>query len=135
MPSSENRKSFTQAYNAQTAVNEQQVIVATAVSNQIADSTQLPGMMAKVRENTETLPDDLTADYTSDISIVHLIVILVGFLLAIPFLCGVNHCQIVIHRYVICDRIAASYCVTTTRSTNIKDMLCMFFYPSSISGA
>ena len=62
MPSSENKKSFTQAYNAQAAVNEHQIIIATQVSNQIADSTQLPGMMAKVRENTETLPDDLTAD-------------------------------------------------------------------------
>ena len=62
MPSSENKKNFTQAYNAQAAVNEHQIIIATAVNNQIADRTQLPGMMAKVRANTETLPDDLSAD-------------------------------------------------------------------------
>jgi transposase len=62
MPSSENKKNFTQAYNAQAAVNEHQIIVAAAVSNQSADRTQLPGMMAKVRANTGTLPDDLTAD-------------------------------------------------------------------------
>jgi len=62
MPSSENKKNFTQAYNAQAAVNENQIIVATSVSNQVSDCPQLPGMMVKVRENTGTLPDDLTAD-------------------------------------------------------------------------
>ena len=62
MPSSENKKAFIQAYNTQIAVNENQIILAATTNNQIADSPQLPGMMVKVRENTDTLPDDLTAD-------------------------------------------------------------------------
>lgn len=62
MPNPADKKSFIQGYNAQVAVNENQVIVATRLTNEVSDCRQLPHMMAEIRANNDDLPDDLTAD-------------------------------------------------------------------------
>ena len=62
MPSSSEKKSFVQAYNAQIAVNEHQVILANGLSAETSDCKQLPGMIAKIRSNNGGLPEDLLAD-------------------------------------------------------------------------
>jgi len=53
---------FLQAYNAQAAVCESQVIVAHAVTNQPPDQEHLVPMLERVRENCGRLPEILSAD-------------------------------------------------------------------------
>jgi hypothetical protein len=53
---------FVQAYNAQAAVSDDQVIVAVAVTNQAPDSEHLAPMLERVIENCGTPPDVFTAD-------------------------------------------------------------------------
>lgn len=62
MPSPGDKRSFVQAYNAQIAVNEHQIIVANGLTNEVSDGKQLPKMMAKIRVNNGGLPGDLLAD-------------------------------------------------------------------------
>ncbi|MDO8587662.1 MAG: IS1182 family transposase, partial [Armatimonadota bacterium] len=65
-------KSFVQGYNAQAAVDsEYQVIVATMVTNQAADSQRLEDMVARIEENTGQLPDEMSLDagYYSDTNV------------------------------------------------------------------
>jgi transposase len=57
------RKSFTQAYNAQAAVDAHaQVIVAAELSQQTTDRRQLLPMVAAVRQATSATPETVTAD-------------------------------------------------------------------------
>ena len=53
---------FLQAYNAQAAVNESQVIVAHGVSNQPPDHDYLLPMLERIRRNCGAPPERLTAD-------------------------------------------------------------------------
>jgi len=53
---------FLQAYNAQAAVSESQVIVAHAVTNQQPDQEHLVPMLERVREHCGRLPEVLSAD-------------------------------------------------------------------------
>ena len=53
---------FLQAYNAQTLVSEDQVIVAHGVTNNGADNEQLVPMLERMLENAGELPSALTAD-------------------------------------------------------------------------
>ena len=53
---------FLQAYNAQIAVNEQQLIIAHAVTNQPQDPEHFVPMMERLRDNCDALPNALTAD-------------------------------------------------------------------------
>jgi Transposase DDE domain len=53
---------FLQAYNAQAAVSESQVIVAHAVTNQPPDQEHLVPMLERVRENCGCLPEIFSAD-------------------------------------------------------------------------
>ena len=53
---------FLQAYNAQVAVSESQVIVACAVTNQPPDQEHLVPMLQRVREATGCYPQRATAD-------------------------------------------------------------------------
>jgi len=65
-------KSFVQGYNAQAAVDsEYQVIVATMVTNQAADSPHVEAMVARIEENTGQLPDEMSLDagYYSDANV------------------------------------------------------------------
>jgi transposase len=68
-------KSFIQGYNAQTAVDsDYQVVVATMVTNQAADSPHVEPMVERIEENTGKLPDEMSLDagYYSDSNVVHL---------------------------------------------------------------
>lgn len=60
--------SFVQAYNAQAAVSEDQLVVAHGLSNAPTDATLLVSMLERVRETSGELPTILTADtgYLSD---------------------------------------------------------------------
>jgi len=65
-------KSFVQGYNAQAAVDsEYQVVVATMVTNQAADSPHIEDMVARIEENTGQLPDEMSLDagYYSDTNV------------------------------------------------------------------
>lgn len=54
---------FEYSYNGQTAVDEaHQLIVAAELSDNAADSGQLPGMLEVVKANTGGLPDQALAD-------------------------------------------------------------------------
>lgn len=54
---------FEQSYNAQTAVDAgRQIIVAAELTDNAADSSQLPGMIASVQHNLGTLPLQILAD-------------------------------------------------------------------------
>ena len=53
---------FLQAYNAQIAVSESQIIVAHAVTNQAPDQEHLGPMLQRVREACGRYPDITTAD-------------------------------------------------------------------------
>jgi len=53
---------FLQAYNAQAAVSESQVIVAHAVTNQPPDQQHLVPMLERVREHCGRLPELFSAD-------------------------------------------------------------------------
>jgi hypothetical protein len=53
---------FVQAYNAQAAVSDDQVIVAVAVTNQAPDSEHLAPMVERVIENCGAPPEIFTAD-------------------------------------------------------------------------
>jgi len=53
---------FVQAYNAQAAVSEDQIIVAHGVTNDPTDAPQLKPMLERVRENCGRLPEVFTAD-------------------------------------------------------------------------
>jgi IS5 family transposase len=55
-------KAFVQAYNAQAAMEEHQVIVACAVTNQAADTPHLLPVVAAVRQNTRQRPRRVLAD-------------------------------------------------------------------------
>jgi transposase len=56
-------KSFIQGYNAQAAVDsDYQVVVATMVSNQAADSQHVESMTEKIEENNGRLPDEMSLD-------------------------------------------------------------------------
>jgi transposase len=68
-------KSFIQGYNAQAAVDsEYQVIVATMVTAQAADSMHVENMVEKIEENTGRLPDEMSLDagYYSDANVKYL---------------------------------------------------------------
>lgn len=68
-------KSFIQGYNAQAAVDsDYQVIVATMVTNQAADSTHVKSMVENIEENTGQLPDEMSLDagYYSDANVEYL---------------------------------------------------------------
>ena len=55
--------SFVQGYNAQAAVDsEYQVIVATMVTKQAADSPHVEDMVARIEGNTGRLPDEMSLD-------------------------------------------------------------------------
>lgn len=71
MPRPDDKKAFFQGYNAQAVVNEDQIIVANDLIASPGDAKQLPGMMAKVRCNTDSLPDVLLADagYFSEVNV------------------------------------------------------------------
>ena len=53
---------FMQAYNAQAAVSEDQIIVAHGLTNHPQDGEQLPPMLERIRENCGQMPEILTAD-------------------------------------------------------------------------
>lgn len=53
---------FMQAYNAQAAVSEDQIIVAHGLTNHPQDGEHLPPMLERIRENCGQLPEILTAD-------------------------------------------------------------------------
>lgn len=55
-------KAFVQAYNAQAAMEEHQVIVACTVTNQAADTPHLLPVVAAVRQNTRQRPRRVLAD-------------------------------------------------------------------------
>jgi hypothetical protein len=55
-------KAFVQAYNAQAAMEEHQVIVACTVTNQAADTPHLLPVVAAVRKNTRRRPRRVLAD-------------------------------------------------------------------------
>jgi transposase len=56
-------KSFTQAYNAQAAVDSQeQIIVAAALTQEANDKKQLVPMLAQVEQNLDRKPDQASAD-------------------------------------------------------------------------
>jgi transposase len=68
-------KSFIQGYNAQVAVDsEYQVVVATMVTNQAADSPQVEAMVERIEENTGELPNEMSLDagYYSDANVEYL---------------------------------------------------------------
>jgi transposase len=68
-------KSFIQGYNAQAAVDrDYQVIVATMVTNQAADSVHAQAMVERIEENTGRLPDEMSLDagYYSDANVRYL---------------------------------------------------------------
>lgn len=64
---------FLQAYNAQIAVNEHQLIVAHAVTNQPQDPEHLVPMMTRVHDHCDAMPVVLTADsgYFSERNLVY----------------------------------------------------------------
>lgn len=65
-------KAFVQAYNAQAVVDaKNQIIVATDVTNQAADSQHLPVMVQKTKENIGRYPKEFSADagYFSEINL------------------------------------------------------------------
>lgn len=65
-------KSFIQGYNAQAAVDsEYQVVVATMVSAQAADSPHVEAMVDRIEENTGELPEQMSLDagYYSDANV------------------------------------------------------------------
>lgn len=67
-------KSFHQCYNAQAIVDERhQLIVASQLTNQPADTPALPGMLAQLVANLGRLPVQLLADagYFSDDNVTH----------------------------------------------------------------
>ncbi len=55
-------KAFVQAYNAQAAMEEHQVIVACTVTNQASDAPHLLPLVAAVRQNTRRRPRRVLAD-------------------------------------------------------------------------
>jgi len=68
-------KSFIQGYNAQAAVDSKcQVVVATMVTNQAADSVHVEAMVERIEENTGELPDEMSLDagYYSDANVARL---------------------------------------------------------------
>jgi transposase len=68
-------KSFIQGYNAQAAVDsDYQVVVATMVSNQAADSQHVEPMTEKIEENNGRLPDEMSLDagYYSEANVEYL---------------------------------------------------------------
>jgi transposase len=63
MPSSSDKKSFVQAYNAQAVVDdEDQVIVAADVTQEVNDKRQATPMLEQVRQNTEQAPTTASLD-------------------------------------------------------------------------
>jgi len=66
-------KAFEQAYNAQAAVDENQIIVAADLTQQVNDKRQLVPMFEQVRENMGRLPDKGSADcgYFSEAAVTH----------------------------------------------------------------
>lgn len=64
---------FLQAYNAQAAVSESQLVVAHAVTNQPPDTQHLVPMMERVRETCGSFPELLSADsgYVSEANITY----------------------------------------------------------------
>jgi transposase len=64
---------FLQAYNAQAAVSESQLVVAHAVTNQPPDAQHLVPMMERVRETCGRMPELLSADsgYVSEANITY----------------------------------------------------------------
>jgi transposase len=64
---------FMQAYNAQAAVSEDQIIVAHGISNNGADAEHLVPMLERVRENCGQMPTVFTADngYLSEANVGH----------------------------------------------------------------
>jgi transposase len=64
---------FMQAYNAQAAVTEDQIIVAHGLTNDPTDAEQLAPMMERVRENCGEPPAIVTADtgYLSDANVTY----------------------------------------------------------------
>jgi transposase len=68
-------KSFIQGYNAQAAVDsEYQVVVATMVTNQAADSPHVEAMVGRIEENCGHLPDEMSLDagYYSEANVEHM---------------------------------------------------------------
>ena len=68
-------KSFIQGYNAQTVVDsDYQVVVATMVTNQAADSPHVESMVERIEQNVGELPDEMSLDagYYSDSNVAHL---------------------------------------------------------------
>ena len=68
-------KSFIQGYNAQAAVDsEYQVVVATMVSQEAADSVHVEAMVERIENNTGDLPEEMSLDagYYSDANVGHL---------------------------------------------------------------
>jgi len=68
-------KAFVQAYNAQAVVDsENQIIVATEVTNQAADSQHLPVMLEQTKDYAGRYPKELSADagYFSDFNLMWL---------------------------------------------------------------
>jgi transposase len=65
--------SFMQAYNAQAAVSEDQIIVGHGVTNHGTDAEHLAPMMERVRANCEAMPKILSADtgYFSEANITY----------------------------------------------------------------
>ncbi len=56
-------KAFVQAYNAQAAVDaDSQIVVASELTNQAADSRHLPALLEQVVENTGQAPQEVSAD-------------------------------------------------------------------------
>ncbi len=68
-------KSFIQGYSAQAAVDsDYQIVVATMVTNQAADSMHVEEMVHRIEENTGKLPDEMSLDagYYSEANVEHL---------------------------------------------------------------
>lgn len=68
-------KSFIQGYNAQAAVDtDYQIVVATMVTSQAADSPHVESMTERIEENLSKLPDEMSLDagYYSDLNVDYL---------------------------------------------------------------
>lgn len=75
MPSSNDKKSFIQGYNAQLAVDSKsQIIVANNLCNQANDQKQLKEVVPKIEANLNRKPEQLSADagYFSEAHIIYL---------------------------------------------------------------
>lgn len=62
MPDSADKSSYVQAYNAQVAVNREQIIVATTVTNNPIDNPHLPEVVHLIRRNTGRFPEEMSWD-------------------------------------------------------------------------